>query len=82
MVKYLLTETDTYRVETVEEVEHLHEELKNSPRFQLVAFSYKTKPIKVKGDIIGEYQVVTAKKVFNEEKDPDTEINIKYEVEF
>lgn len=82
MKEYLLTSTDTYRVETVEDVERLHEELKNSPRFQLVAFSYKTKPIKIKGEVIGEYQVVSAKKVFNEEKDPDTTINIKYEVEF
>ena len=82
MKEYLLTSTDIYRVETVEDVERLHEELKNSPRFQLVAFSYKTKPIKIKGEVIGEYQVVSAKKVFNEEKDPDTTINIKYEVEF
>lgn len=82
MKEYLLTATDTYRVETVEDVERLHEELKNSPRFQLVAFSYKTKEIKIKREVIGEYQVVTAKKVFNPEKDPETIINIKYEVEF
>ena len=29
-----------------------------------------------------EYQLVKAKKVFNEEKDPDTEIDVKYEVVF
>lgn len=82
MNKYLLTSTDTYRVETVEDVEALHEELKNNPRFQLVSFSYKTKYIKEKGEIIGEYQVVSAKKVFNDEKEPSTTININYEVEF
>lgn len=82
MNKYLLTSTDTYRVETVEDVEALHEELKNNPRFQLVSFSYKTKYIKEKGEVIDEYQVVSAKKVFNDEKEPNTTININYEVEF
>ena len=82
MVKYLLTETDTYRVETVEDVEHLHEELKNSPRFQLVAFSYKTKYIKAKGEIIEEYQVVKAKLQFNEEKEPEQEVVPNYEVTY
>lgn len=82
MNKYLLTSTDTYRVETVKDVEALHEELKNNPRFQLVSFSYKTKYIKEKGEVIGEYQVVSAKKVFNDEKEPNTTININYEVEF
>lgn len=81
MKEYLLTSTDTYKVDTIEDVERLHEELKRNPRFQLVAFSYKTKPIKIKGDVIGEYQVVSAKKLFNEEKEPDTIINISYEVE-
>lgn len=82
MIEYLLTSTDTYRVETVEDVERLHEELKASPNFTLVAFSYKTKPIKEKKEIIGEYQLVTAKKVFNDEKEPDTQYGIKYEVQF
>lgn len=78
-MKYLLTSTDTYRVETVPEVEKLHDELIASHDFTLTAFSYKTKPIKVKGEQVGEYQVVTAKKVFNDEKDPERYLNIIYE---
>lgn len=77
---YLLTSTETYRVETVAEVETLHEELTNDANFTLVAFSYKTKYIKEKGDIVGEYQVVTAKKSFNSEKEPDRYVKIEYEV--
>lgn len=77
---YLLTSTETYRVETVAEVEALHEELINDANFTLVAFSYKTKYIKEKGDIVGEYQVVTAKKSFNSEKEPDRYVKIEYEV--
>ena len=77
---YLLSCTDTYRVETVAEVEALHEEISNDANFTLVSFSYKTKYIKEKREIVGEYQVVTAKKVFNDEKEPDRSIEIHYEV--
>lgn len=79
-MRYLLSCTDTYRVDTVAEVEALHEELSTDVNFTLAAFSYKTKPIKEKGEVVGEYQVVTAKKVFNAEKEPDNYITIHYEV--
>lgn len=79
-MRYLLKVVDTYRVGTVEEVEQLHEELLDNPNFTLTAYSYKTKYIKAKGEIIEEYQVVTATKVFNEEKDADSSVNIIYEV--
>jgi len=76
-MKYLINTTDVYRVETVEDVERLHEELKNDPTFTLVSFSYKTKYIKKTEE---EYQLVSAKKSFNEEKEPDRTIEISYEV--
>ena len=79
-MRYLLKVVDTYRVGTVEEVEQLHEELLDNPNFTLTAYSYKTKYIKAKGEIIEDYQVVTATKVFNEEKDADSSVNIIYEV--
>ena len=79
-MRYLLSCTDIYRVDTVAEVEVLHEELSTDVNFTLAAFSYKTKPIKEKGEVVGEYQVVTAKKVFNAEKEPDNYITIHYEV--
>jgi hypothetical protein len=55
MARYLLKAVDTYRVPTVEAVEELHEELLADPAFDLIAFSYKTKYIKAKGEIIEEY---------------------------
>lgn len=78
MSKYLINAVDVYRVGTVAEVEKLHEELLNDNRFQLVEFSYKTKEIKAKGQVIEEYQVVKAKKLFNDEKDPDTTVDVFY----
>lgn len=77
-MKYLIQSVDTYRVSTVADVEALHEELRQNPNFDLVAFSYKTKLVKVKGEVVDEYQVVTAKKAFNEEKDPISSIDIRY----
>ena len=52
------------------------------PSFELTAFSYTTKYVKVKGEIVDEYQVVKAKKVFNNEKEPESMIDVKYGVDF
>lgn len=75
---YLINSIDTYRVNTVEEVEQLHEELKSDNRFTLASFSYKTKFIKAKGEIIDEYQLVSAKKIFGDEKDPDMSMHVNF----
>ena len=80
-MEYLVSSVDTYRVATVEEVERLHEELKNDTHFTLASFSYKTKQIKQKGEVIDEYQLVAAKKLVNNEKEPDSFIKIGYEVD-
>ena len=78
-MRYLLKAVDTYRVATVADVEALHQELLDDPTFDLTAFSYKTKYVKAKGEIIEEYQVVTATKVFTEEKEPDRTVSVVYE---
>ena len=78
-MKYLLKAVDTYRVATVNDVEMLHEELLQDPMFDLIAFSYKTKQIKAKGEVIEEYQVVSATKVFTDEKEPERKVSVTYE---
>ena len=80
-MKFLICSTDTYRVNTVEEVEQLHEDLKQNPAFTLASFSYKTKYIKEKGEIVEEYQLVQAKKIFADEKEPESDVSIVYEVD-
>lgn len=79
-MKYLLNSQHTWRVASVTDVENLHEELLNNNQFRLVAFNYKTKQIKVKGEVVEEYQVVTAKLEFNLEKEPETFVDVQYEV--
>ena len=78
MVKYLINDVTTYRVATVKEVEDLHQELLADPTFELTAFSYTTKDIKVKGEVIDQYQVVKAQLVFANEKEPEAQFEVEY----
>lgn len=78
-MKYLTNVVETYRIGTVAEVQSFHEELKNNPQFTLASFGYKTKQIKEKKEVVEEYQLVTVKKLFNDEKEPDSSIEIEYE---
>ena len=70
-MKYLLENVIKYKIDTVPQVEKLHEKMKNLPNCTLVEFSYKTKYVKEKGEVIGEYQIVTVKLNFNDEKEPE-----------
>ena len=78
MSKFMISDTTVYRVGTVEEVEVLHEQLLNDPSFVLASFGYKTKQAKAKGEVIDEWQLVTAKKVFNDEKEPCSQVDVSY----
>lgn len=80
-MKYLIKVVETYVVGTVADVERLHEEFLQDRHYQLTGFSYKTKEIKQKGEVVAEYQVVTATKIFNQEKEPDYYCTIHYEDE-
>lgn len=77
-MKYLLKAVDTYRVDNVEEVDKLHQALLDDKNFELVAFSYTHKEIKSKGEVVEEYEVVKATKVFAEEKYPDIQYDVIY----
>ena len=67
---YTLKTTTVYRVPTVEDALRLRKYLERNCVGELTSFSYKTKYIKAKGEIIEEYQVVTATVTFDNEKDP------------
>lgn len=73
--KYLLTTKESFRVDTVEDAESLNKEFKNDAlnnNYELKSFSYTKKQVKSRGEVIDEYVVCTAVKVFNAEKEPDT----------
>ena len=68
---YTLKTTTVYRVPTVEDALRLRKHLERSCVGELTSFSYKTKYIKAKGEIIEEYQVVTATISIDNEKEPE-----------
>ena len=78
-MRYLVKSVNTWVIPSVEEVEQFHEQLLEANSYQLTTFGYKTKQIKSKGEVVEEYQVVTETRVFNEEKNPDTFVEVKYE---
>jgi len=82
MAKYLLKSQNVYRVDTVDEALQLREKLEACDCGELISFTYTTKYIKHKGDIIGEYQIVKAVMQFNEEKEPETMVDATYGVTF
>lgn len=81
MSKYLINNTLTYRVPTVEDALALREELSNIKCGELTNFSYTTKYIKEKGEIVLEYQLVKAKLQFDDEKEPCNSVNVNYDNE-
>lgn len=79
MDKYLINNTLVYRVPTVADALVLRDELSKNEYGELTNFSYTTKYIKAKGEIIEEYQVVKAKIEFTPEKEPEQRVNVLYE---
>ena len=78
-MEYLLNTVVTYRVHTVEEAEAMHERFKTDGRFELVQFSYTTKDIKEKGEVVDQYQVVKMKLIFTNEKNPEATYQLDFE---
>lgn len=68
---YTLKTTNVYRVPAVEDALRLREHLENTCHGELTGFKYTTKYIKAKGEIVEEYQVVTATITVDNEKEPE-----------
>lgn len=68
---YNLKSTNTYRVPTVEDALRLRKHLERNSVGELTSFKYTTKYIKAKGDIVEEYQLVTATISIDNEKEPE-----------
>ena len=80
MTKYLVNTTEVYRVDTMAAVEALQAAVKADSRYEVASFTYKAKNKKLKGEIIDEWYQVSVKKIFNDEKNPYTEVSVDYEV--
>ena len=80
MAKYLVTITETYRVDTEAEAQQLIEEAKNTCSFELKKYSATNKNRKEKKEIVDEWINVVLTKSFNDEKEPNSLVHVNYEV--
>ncbi len=79
---YTLKTTTNYRVPTVEDALALRKHLEKTSIGELTSFKYATKYIKSKGEIIEEYQVVTATISIDNEKEPEGNLPVHFVEEF
>lgn len=77
-MKCLTKVVETYRIESENQVENFLKELKQDPRFEVAKYSSTKKERKQKGEVIDEWIQFTVTKIFNDEKEPDSEILIEY----
>ena len=77
-MRFLVRNTEVYRVDTLEEVEKLKDEFENSQWFSVSSFAYVYKYIKKTDE---EYYLVTVKKEITDEKEPERYIKVSYEVD-
>ena len=75
-MKSLLNVVETWRVDTVEEALAMRDEMNEAMEYDLQSFQYTTKVDKKAEE---EYQVVQVKKIVNPEKEPTSQVRIKYE---
>lgn len=75
-MKHLLNVVETYRVDTVEEALAMRDEMAAAHEYELQSFQYITKFNKKTEE---EYQIVKAKKIINNEKDPTSGVMVHYE---
>ena len=75
-MKSLLNVVETWRVDTVEEALAMRDEMNEAMEYDLQSFQYTTKVDKKSEE---EYQVVKVKKIVNPEKEPTSQVRVKYE---
>lgn len=78
MSKYLINVTETYRVDTEEEVEQVLEEAKNSSQYELNKYNCVSKETKQKGEVVDTWYRLTLTKQFTAEKEPTRNVSITY----
>ena len=80
MSKYLVSTTETYRVDTENEATKAIEEAKQDGSYVLGKYTSEHKERKSKGEVIDEYWKLTLTKLFNDIKEADTPVTVSYEI--
>lgn len=80
MAKYLIKVDETYRADSETEAAALINEAKEDNSFVLTKYTSVQRQIKQKGEVVEEYYRVTLTKMFADEKEPNVQVNIDYNV--
>ena len=80
-MRYLTKTIETYRVATESEASVLIKEMKNDSRFEVAKYVTTKRQKKAKGEIVDEWYRVEITKLFNDENEPGTKIEIEYDVD-
>ena len=78
MSKYLISTTEIYRVDSENEVEEIIEQAKNTSTAKPPKHSAEYKERKQKGEVVDAWWKVSITNYFNDEKEPDTSIDVNY----
>ena len=81
MSKYLVSTTETYRVDTENEATKAIEEAKQDGSYVLGKYTSEHKERKSKGEVIDEYWKLTLTKLFNDIKEADTPVTVSYKID-
>lgn len=81
MAKYLVSVVETYRVDTEVEATKAIEEAKNDSSYTLGKYTSEHKERRAKGEVVDEYWKLSLTKLFNDIKEPNSIVNVDYEVE-
>lgn len=77
-MKFLIQTTETYRVDSEEQVKQIIEEAKNDKHFIVKKYTSQFKERKQKGEVIDAYWKLSITKEFADEKEPQFQTEIEY----
>ena len=78
-MKYLTQVTETYRIDSEEEVKEAIDEAKAAKNYTLTKYTSQYKERKQKGEVVDAYYKVTLVKYFTSEKEPDLQVEVTYD---
>ena len=79
MAKHLISVTEIYRVDSEDEVARMIKEAKEDDTYELIKHSSVKKERRQKGEIIDAWHRVSLTKLFDDEKEPISEVSIEYQ---
>lgn len=81
MSVYLIDTTHNYRADTEAEVNQIINKAKTEAPSMVIKYSSKYKELKKKGEVEDSWYKVSVTQTFNDEKEPNTYVNITYDTE-